>query len=163
LSARPTRARAAATFSLLLAAATIWFTLPALASGAEPRASLPDIEDEVMCPICGTLLQLSDSPQADRERAFIRRLIDRGESKEQIKDALVAEYGRDVLATPSGSGFDLTAWLLPILGLAAALAALAVAALRLSRRRGAGPEASPPSPTPEDAARLERDLSSYDL
>jgi cytochrome c-type biogenesis protein CcmH len=147
---------------LLAVVALAMFSLLPLA-GAQTRASLPDIEDEVMCPICGTLLELSDSPQADRERAFIRRLIDRGENKDQIEDALVAEYGREVLATPSGSGFDLTAWLLPIIGLVAVLAALLVAAIRLSRRRRSSPIPAPPPPAPDDAARLDRDLSSYDL
>ena len=86
-----------------------------------------------------------------------------GKDKDQIKDALVAEYGPRVLATPSGHGFDLIAWLLPILGLAAALAALVMAAIRLSRRRRTAPSPEPPPPAPEDAARLERDLSSYDV
>ena len=147
----------AAALALVVAAST-----PS-AGAAEPRASLPDIEDEVMCPICGTLLEASEAPQAERERALIRGLIAQGKDKDEIKDALVAEYGRNVLATPSSSGFDLTAWLLPILGLAAALAGLALAAFRLSRRRRAGPGAQPPAPPPEEAARLERDLSSYDL
>src|SRR5919204_3556478 len=87
----------------------------ASATAAQPRASLPDIEDEVMCPICGTLLELSESPQAQRERAFIRRRIARGETKQQIKDALVAEYGQQVLALPGDSGFDLSAYLVPLL------------------------------------------------
>src|SRR3954454_8639730 len=82
-------------------------------AGAEAPATLPDIEDEVMCTICGTLLAESDSPQADRERALIRKLIAQGENKDQIKDALVTEYGPRVLATPSGHGFDLLAWLVP--------------------------------------------------
>ena len=132
------------------------------ASACAPRTNLPDVEDEVMCTICGTLLAESDSPQAERERALIRNLIGEGKDKDQIKDALVAQYGPRVLATPSGHGFDLIAWLLPILGLAAALAALVVAAIRLSRRRRTAPSPAPPPPTPEDAARLERDLSSYD-
>src|SRR3954470_3853721 len=85
----------------------------ATAQQAPARASLPDIEDEVMCPICGTLLELSFSPQAERERDFIRRLIARGETKAQIKSALVDQYGEDVLATPSDSGFDLAAWIVP--------------------------------------------------
>ena len=90
--------------------------LPAPAAIAAPaRASLPDIEDEVMCPICGTLLELSESPQADRERVFIHEQIAAGKDKQQIKDALVAQYGEEVLATPKGSGFDLTAYLIPIL------------------------------------------------
>ena len=130
----------------------------------QPRASLPDIEDEVMCPVCGTLLELSESPQADRERVFIHKLIAEGRSKQQIKDALVAEYGSAVLATPRGSGFDLTAYLVPII--AALFAAIALVAgvrrWRRSARRGeADPEGEPPRG--EDAERLESDLARYDL
>ena len=101
------------------------------APAATPRASLPDIEDEVMCPICGTLLEFSESPQADRERALIRRLIAEGRTKGQIEDALVAEYGPEVLAEPSSSGFDLTAWLVPGIGIAIALGLIVLAAVRL--------------------------------
>ena len=46
------------------------------------QATLPDIESEVMCPICGTPLELSASPQADRERAYIRHEIAKGKTKE---------------------------------------------------------------------------------
>jgi cytochrome c-type biogenesis protein CcmH len=128
----------------------------------QPRASLPDIEDEVMCPVCGTLLELSDSPQADRERVFIRKLIAEGRSKQQIKDALVSEYGSAVLATPKGSGFNLTAYLVPIVaGLVAALA-LIVGVRRW--RRSAGPDEPPgAAPKGEDAERLDSDLARYDL
>ena len=54
-----------------------------------PRASLPDIEDEVMCLECGTALNVSTSAVADQERAFIRELIAQGLTKEQVKAALV--------------------------------------------------------------------------
>ncbi len=114
-----------------------------------------------MCTICGTLLAESDSPQADRERALIRRLIDRGETKDEIKDALVAQYGPRVLATPSGHGFDLAAWIVPGLLIALAIAGLAVGATRLARR--SRPPDPPPPLDPGDEARLERDISSYDL
>ena len=137
-----------------------------VAAGASqaPRASLPDIEDEVMCPVCGTLLQLSDSPQAERERVFIRKLIAEGRTKQQIKDALVAEYGDSVLATPQGSGFDLTAYLVPILGFLAAAVAL-VFGVRRWRRSGESAESAPDAGRPqgEDAERLESDLARYDL
>ena len=100
---------------------------------AAQRPELSDIEDEVMCPVCGTPLALSESPSADRERAFIQRRIDEGKSKEQIKRALVAEFGEEVLAMPAGRGFSLTAYLVPIAVLAVAFASL-LATLR--RRRG---------------------------
>jgi cytochrome c-type biogenesis protein CcmH/NrfF len=139
------------------------FVLAAPAQGADPRASLPDIEDEVMCPICGTLLELSEAPQADRQRAFIRERIARGQSKERIKDALVAEYGQEVLALPEDSGFDLTAYLVPILAFVAAVAALVVAVIRW-RNSAAGPP--PPQAGPsaeEETERLEADMARYDL
>jgi cytochrome c-type biogenesis protein CcmH len=128
----------------------------------QPRASLPDVEDEVMCPICGTLLELSEAPQADRERVFIRDLIAQGKSKEQIKDALVAEYGEEVLATPKGSGFELSAYLIPIAAFLIAAAALVVG-VRRWRRSGGREEPEPGAPRGEDAERLESDLARYDL
>jgi len=131
------------------------------AAAAEPQASLPDIEDEVMCTVCGTTLELSESPQAERERALIRRLIDRGLDKEAIKDALVEEYGRDVLAVPEGEGFELTAWVVPIAGLL--LAVGAIIAFLLARRRAAPAAAPPDQPSAADARRLSEDMSRYDL
>ncbi len=85
----------------------------ARALAAEPRTTLPDVEDEVMCVECGTALNVSTSPVADREREFIRRRIAEGKSKAEIKAALVAEYGPRVLAMPEGGGFDVAAWLVP--------------------------------------------------
>jgi cytochrome c-type biogenesis protein CcmH len=142
----------------LALAATVAVAAPA---AAQPRADLADVEDEVMCPICGTLLELSNSPQAERQRALIRRLIADGQTKEEIKDRLVAEYGPRVLATPDDSGFDLAAWVIPIVAFLAAAVALAVGVARWRRRGPPGPAAE--APRGEDADRLDRDLARYDL
>jgi cytochrome c-type biogenesis protein CcmH len=135
---------------------------PALAGppAASAAVELTDIEDEVMCPICGTALELAQAPQAERQRAFIRGLIARGRSKEQIKDALVAEYGPEVLAVPESEGFDLAAWLVPAAALLAALAAIGVAFRRWRSR-----PAPPPQPdiSPAEAERLDADLARHDL
>ncbi len=144
-----------------LAVALTALALLAPAAAGAQQASLPDIEDEVMCPICGTTLELSDSPQAERERELIRGFIDDGMTKEEIKDALVAEYGEDVLALPESEGFDLTAWVIPALGIGIAAILIGLAIARLARRReadDAGRELEP-----GDAERLDRDMSSYDL
>lgn len=147
--------------------AALLVALLALAPGAhaaEPRASLPDIEDEVMCTICGTLLELAENAQADRERAFIRSLIDQGLTKQQIKDALVREYGQSVLATPDDSGFDLTAWLLPVAAGAGGIIGLGFAIRRWRRDRpGQDDEEAPVRPSGSDAERLDADLARYDL
>jgi cytochrome c-type biogenesis protein CcmH/NrfF len=110
-----------------------------------------------MCPICGTPLEHSQAPQAERQRALIRRLIDDGRSKDEIKDALVAEYGEEVLAVPGDEGFELTAWIVPLAAIA--LAAGAIAWLLLRRPRE--PAAVPPL-DPSDAERLERELAEED-
>lgn len=132
-----------------------------VASGATPRTTVTAIEGEVMCPICGTLLELSDSPQARREKVFVAKLIAAGKTKSEIKDALVAQYGPAVLALPKGSGFDLSAYLVPIVALLVALAALTVGVARWRRDGNAAPADT--APTAEDAERLEADLSRYDL
>jgi cytochrome c-type biogenesis protein CcmH len=148
-------------FGWAVVAAALAIGIAGSVHAAEPRASLPDIEDEVMCPICGTLLELSDSPQAERERAYIRGLIAQGRDKEQIKDALVAQYGRDVLAVPDSSGFDLSAWLVPVIAFAVALAALILALRRF--RRGSAKQSEASELGADDARALERDMSRYDL
>jgi cytochrome c-type biogenesis protein CcmH/NrfF len=151
--------------AILLLAALAASALPALAVAAPHRTSLNDVEDEVMCPICGTLLALSDSPQAQREKVFIARLIAAGKTKAQIEDALVAEYGETVLALPGGSGFDLSAYLVPIVAFAVAAVALGLGVLRW-RRAGGPPGSGPPAapgPSDSDAARLDADLARYDL
>jgi len=118
----------------------------------------------VMCPVCGTLLQLAESPQAQRERVFIDGLIAEGKTEAQVKDALVAEYGDEVLALPPRSGFSLSAYLVPIIAFLFALAALAVGVLRW-RRAGGGPDGPAPvaGPSDADSERLDADLARYDL
>ena len=107
--------------------------LVGLTGAAEQRTTLPDVEDEVMCVECNTALNISSSPVADQERAFIRARIAEGMTKEEIKAALVREYGPDVLAVPEGRGFGVTSWLVP-----AALAALALLGVILLSRRWRG-------------------------
>jgi cytochrome c-type biogenesis protein CcmH len=148
---------------VLVAASAI--AAPAAASGATPRTSLPTIERQVMCVTCKIPLNVAQSPQADRERAFIQSLIDQGDSEAEIKDALLGQYGPAVLGLPSAHGFfDLTAYLVP---LAVVLALLATLALLLpSWRRHARAAAAREAPTATlsttDAARLESDLARFD-
>lgn len=147
----------------LLAAVLALIAFPAVAVAATPQTSLSDIEDEVMCPICGTLLELSNSPQSERQRAFVSRQIAAGRTKAEIKDALLAEYGREVLAEPEGSGFDLSAYLVPALGFVLGGLALAIGVGRWRRAgRGEGPDAGL-GPSDDDAERLAADLARYDL
>ncbi len=138
----------------------------AFAQSPEPQTTLPDVEDEVMCPVCGTTLELaSESPQAIDERELIRELIAQGLTKEEIKDELVSEFGPEVLAEPSKKGFDLAAWLVPGL---AVLAGAILALFAVRRWRGASvaeraTEAPHASETDADRTRLDEDLKRYEL
>ena len=124
-------------------------------------ASLPDIEDEVMCVQCKTALNVSTSAVADLERAFIRRQIALGKDKQQVKAALVDEFGPGVLAQPEEKGFSLAAYLVPIALALLALAGLIVAARRWRRR----PPQAATAPEPlddDDTRRLDAELAAYD-
>ena len=114
-----------------------------------------------MCPVCGTTLELaSESQQAVRERELVRTLIAEGRTKDEIKDALVAEFGEEVLALPDDEGFDLAAWLVPGLAILGAGVAIFVG---LRRWRAATPTPERPAEPlgAEDAKRLDQDLERY--
>jgi cytochrome c-type biogenesis protein CcmH/NrfF len=135
------------------------------AAGAAPQTTVTAIEGEVMCPICGTLLELSESPQAQREKVYVAKLVAAGKSKAEIKDELVAQYGPAVLALPKASGFDLSAYLVPVLAILVAAIALAFSVSRWRRdgKRSSPDAATQPAPRGEDAERLEADIARYDL
>lgn len=163
------RSRLATAIGLGVACALLAVGTPSAQAGSPqpaPQTSLGEVSSEVMCPVCGTLLELAESPQAQRQKAFISRLVEEGRSKEEIKDALVAEYGTEVLALPQDSGFDLSAYVVPVVAFAIAVFALAVGVLRW-RRAGRRSEHESPAltdgPDTEDAKRLEDDLARYDL
>jgi cytochrome c-type biogenesis protein CcmH len=131
-----------------------------------PRTSLPTIESQVMCVTCKIPLMVAESPQADRERAYIQGLIEQGQSEAQVKRSLVEQYGPQVLALPATHGFDLAAYLVPIAVAAFAVALLALLLPKWRRRSRAqiaaaagdmGTQLSPP-----DAARLEADRARFD-
>ena len=154
-------------FAALVAVAAL--VLPAVAAGQCPKTSLADIEDEVMCPACGTPLALAtEAPQGKKQREFILRLAEECKSKDEIKAALAATYGENVLAVPDTEGFDLAAYLVPGLALLAGGLGIGISAARWRRRRPR-PSPDPPPPGtrgPTDAAaenaRLEADLKRYD-
>ena len=150
--------------AVLVAVMTV--ALPAVAVTKDcPQTTLGDIEDEVMCPVCGTPLGLaSESPQAQRERAYIERLIAQCRSKDEVKRALVAEFGDGVLALPGDEGDtsagDVLVYVVPALGIVLAAAGIAFAVVRWRRQRR---QAGDGSVATADGARLDDDMERYDL
>ncbi|HEX4806374.1 MAG TPA: cytochrome c-type biogenesis protein CcmH [Conexibacter sp.] len=159
---RPARRMRIAVAALVLAAL---LALAPAATAVQPRTTLSAMEQQVMCVVCRTSLAVANGPQADAERHQISELIAQGRSEQQIKDALVAQYGTRVLALPPSSGFDLAAYLVPAAIVALSLAVLAVALpqwRRRARARAAAPTAAAPAVTAEDLRRLDEDLARHD-
>jgi cytochrome c-type biogenesis protein CcmH len=147
---------------LLTVFAALALTATPVAMAATPRASLTDIESDVMCVVCNEPLAVSQSAQADRERAFINNLIAKGYTKQQIERALVAQYGPSVLALPPAHGFNLTVYVLPPAILLLGAGVLAFALPRWRRRTRAAAESAPlPALDPGDAHRLDEDLARH--
>lgn len=135
--------------------------LAAPAWASEERPTLAEIEGEVICPTCETTLDQSNSPIASRMRVFIRERIAAGDSKSEIKAALVDEFGESVLASPPARGFNLLVWVLPFVGLVGGGLLLAFAARRWSAKR----EPQAVGEGPLDAAlerRVDDELARFD-
>lgn len=150
---------------MALAALALLSFAGAAGAAPAPQTTTNEIEAEVMCPICGTLLELAESPQAKREKVFVAKLVASGKSKAEVKDALVTQYGPAVLALPKASGFDLSAYLVPIVAILIATVAMAfsVARWRRDSTSSAPPSGTRRAPGGEDAERLDADLDRYDL
>ncbi len=147
-----------------LGLALVGLCLSAATAGAAPRASLPDIESQVMCVTCGVPLSIAESPQANEERSFIRSRIALGETAAQIKQDLVAQLGPGVLALPSRSGFNLAVYIVPV-ALIVLLGGILAVALPRWRRRGTDPDVGAGADEGElsatDTARLDADLERF--
>lgn len=110
------------------------------------QTTVEQVSTTVMCPSCDTTLDQSDSPAAERMRAWVVAAVDAGWTEQEIRDGLVEEYGGDesVLATPRASGLGLAVWLVPaaiaagalLVGLGAVRSWRRAARLRAAARRG---------------------------
>ena len=138
----------------MLAVCALLAPMPAL--GLSPG----EVEAELRCVTCGTPLDVSNAPAAQRMKDRIAVRISQGATKQQIIDEFVADFGRQVLATPPKHGFDLVAWLLPGLAVVGGLCAIPFVTRAWAKRRPA--VAVPAAPLDdEDAARLQRELDAF--
>jgi cytochrome c-type biogenesis protein CcmH/NrfF len=146
-----------------LVASALMAVPAASAAAATPRASLTDVEQDVMCVVCKQPLAVSQSPQADRERAFINQLIAKGLTKAQIERQLVGQYGPSVLALPPASGFNLTVYVLPPVLVVIGVGLLVYLLPRWRRRTRADAQAQPAASTlaPTDSQRLDEELARF--
>jgi cytochrome c-type biogenesis protein CcmH len=143
--------------------AALVLAAPAMASEQHP--TLAELEGQLMCPICeGETLAQSDSPAAQQIKGEIRARIAAGDTRSEIKQRLVVEWGKRILAAPPRKGFDLLAWVLPIVGVLGGALVIGVLAWRWSRTREPAAQwtltARPLGP--EEERRLDEELRRFD-
>jgi len=103
--------------STLLCLATFIF----LGAGDE-AARFEQLGHQLMC-ICGChqiLLECNHvgCPDSDGMRNELMAAVSRGESDSLVSQAFVQKYGPTVLAAPTTTGFNRTAWIVPFVALA---------------------------------------------
>ena len=80
---------------LALAVVAALLAVP-IAHASDRHPTQAELEGEVMCPVCGTTLDQSNAPAAQQIKRVIARRIAAGDTKSQIKDRLVANYGESI-------------------------------------------------------------------
>ncbi|MDX8153112.1 cytochrome c-type biogenesis protein CcmH [Patulibacter brassicae] len=144
------RALVALAVCALLALAAAVLVAPGGATAATPRTSVEAVEQRLMCVTCGTPLNQSDAPQAERERRHIERLVAQGRTEDEIVDSMVDIYGEQVLIDPPSGTLRTLRWLLPAAAFLLGATLLVVLVRRWRRRRAEAEDAAASGPAPED-------------
>jgi cytochrome c-type biogenesis protein CcmH len=126
------------------------------AAGAQATARAKTLGQKLMC-VCGCnqILTACNHVGCTYSHNMLKELdqhVARNESDDLTLQAFVQEYGPTVLAEPSTKGFNLAAWIVPILVPLAAIV-LVSEVVRRWRRRAVLAPASGPSVSPEFVAR----------
>ncbi|NOZ75723.1 MAG: hypothetical protein GXO90_10210 [FCB group bacterium] len=94
----------------------IWLPIFIVLSGvllaSDPEELVIDLEKSLMAPCCwsGTVYDHGHSEMENK----IRQFVNEGRSKDEIIDYFVGVYGERILAVPVASGFNLLAWITPL-------------------------------------------------
>jgi cytochrome c-type biogenesis protein CcmH len=129
-------------------------------AGAPVRANFPDVQAQYMCVSCNVPLPEAESDQAGREDALLRRLIKAGDTPAQIQREMVAVFTDKVLALPPRKGFNLVAYVIPVVAVIALVVALLLVLPRWRRRSVEVPAAVALGDA--DRVRLDADLARFD-
>lgn len=97
----------------------------ALTAAGDPATRFNELGHQMMC-VCGCgqiLLECNHvgCPYSDGMRNELMTAVQRGDSDSLVEQSFVQKYGPTVLAAPTTSGFDRTAWIVPFVALALGL------------------------------------------
>src|SRR5579864_2170196 len=93
----------------------------ALAGAGDPATRFNELGHQMMCICsCGQILLECNHvgcPSSDGMRNELMTAVNRGDSDSLVQQAFVQKYGPTVLAAPTTTGFDRTAWIVPFVAL----------------------------------------------
>ena len=109
----------------LLHCAALGLAIFALTGAGDPATRFNELGHQMMC-ICGCnqiLLECNHvgCPDSDGMRNELMTAVSRGDSDSLVEQSFVQRYGPTVLAAPTTTGFDRTAWIVPFVALALGL------------------------------------------
>ncbi len=156
---------------VLLGASAVLNGSPAYAQQPTPNPDLVNRMEKIAaglyCPVCaGTPLNVCDTQACEQWRQLIIQKLAAGENEQQIRQYFIDQYGDRVLGAPPPEGFNLGAYLLPLLILLAGLAVLFFTVRGWMQRRAVAVTNAPatfPPIAPEYAERIARELSEDNL
>jgi cytochrome c-type biogenesis protein CcmH len=154
---------------LLFAAAPARALSEQNALSAEQEARARAIEDQLIAPCCfSQTVANHHSPVAESIKAQVREMLAAGSSEREIVDFFVGKYGERILAAPRVSGFNVLAYVVPVLALGSGLAGVVMLLRRWRRPRFPRQAGAPRSlaVSSEEArrfqTRLEEELARFD-
>lgn len=114
LGARRGRRHGPAGISRRAALVVAWLALSWAWAPAASALIVSDVAKEFICNCgCNKMLTDCDMPCGEQLRGMIAGKIAEGWDKPRITNFLVKSYGEKLLAAPTKSGFNLTAWVTP--------------------------------------------------
>jgi cytochrome c-type biogenesis protein CcmH len=162
---RPDRTRVTGTF-LAAGVVALWLAPALFAADLEQEARA--IDELLVAPCCfSQQVSIHRSAAADEVKRDVRSRLAAGETRRQILDAYVSQYGKRILAEPPAVGFDLMLYVTPFLMLVASSWAVTIAVRRFSHSRlaasgGSLDDAASAMANPELEARLDDELRDLD-
>jgi len=97
---------------------------------------------ELMCPVCdGQTIDGSNAQIAVDMRLKVRDLLDEGLTNADVRDYFVLRYGQEILAAPERSGFNMLAWIIPVLIVTGGIG-IALLSIKNMRKSGLKAQAS---------------------
>jgi cytochrome c-type biogenesis protein CcmH/NrfF len=124
----------------LLHCAALGLAIFAFTGAGDPATRFNELGHQMMC-ICSCnqiLLECNHvgCPDSDGMRNELMIAVNRGDSDSLVEQSFVQKYGPTVLAAPTTTGFDRTAWIVPFVALALGLT-LVVLVIRTWKNRPA--------------------------